>query len=311
LKSLNIKDYNDNIPSVITVGTFDGIHLGHRKLIEKVLDISESENLRSIVLTFDPHPRVVLNNDNNISLLTTLEEKNSLLESVNLDYLIIQEFSKEFSSLTPIEYVKTILVEKLNAKHVVIGYDHHFGNNRKANSKKLHEFSDLFNFKVTEVDVLIKDNISISSTKVRNLVSEGRIIDANALLGYEFLLTGKVIKGLGRGKNLGFPTANIVVDSDKIKPANGVYFIRSEINREFFFGMMNIGQNPTFTDKEFSIEVNFFDFENNLYDKHLKIKVIQKIRDEIKFNTPELLSLQLDADKKKCFHLIRTIKKTI
>ena len=311
MKSLNIKHYNDNIPSVITVGTFDGIHLGHRKLIEKVLDISESENLRSIVLTFDPHPRVVLNNDNNISLLTTLEEKNSLLESVNLDYLIIQEFSKEFSSLTPIEYVKTILVEKLNAKHVVIGYDHHFGNNRKANSKKLHEFSDLFNFKVTEVDVLIKDNISISSTKVRNLVSKGKIIEANALLGYEFFLTGKVIKGLGRGKNLGFPTANIVVDSDKIKPANGVYFIRSEINREFFFGMMNIGQNPTFTDKEFSIEVNFFDFENNLYDKHLKIKVIQKIRDEIKFNTPELLSLQLDADKKKCFHLIRTIKKTI
>ena len=127
--SLNIQDYNDNIPSVITVGTFDGIHLGHRKLIEKVLDISKSENLRSIVLTFDPHPRVVLNNDNNISLLTTLEEKNSLLESVNLDYLIIQEFSKEFSSLTPLEYVKTILVEKLNAKHIVIGYDHHFGRN--------------------------------------------------------------------------------------------------------------------------------------------------------------------------------------
>ena len=164
---------------------------------------------------------------------------------------------------------------------------------------------------MTEVDVLIKDNISISSTKVRNLVSKGRIIEANALLGYEFVLTGKVIKGLGRGKNLGFPTANIVVDSNKIKPANGVYFIKSEINREFFFGMMNIGQNPTFTDKDFSIEVNFFDFENNLYDKHLKIKVIQKIRDEIKFDTAELLSLQLGADKKKCFHLIRTIKKTI
>jgi len=311
LISLNIQDYNDNIPSVITVGTFDGIHLGHRKLIEKVLDISETENLRSIVLTFDPHPRVVLNNDNNISLLTTLEEKNSLLESVNLDYLIIQEFSKEFSSLTPIEYVKTILVEKLNAKHVVIGYDHHFGKNRKANSEKLHEFSDLFDFRVTEVDVLIKDNTSISSTKVRNLVFEGRIREANALLGYEFILTGKVIKGLGRGKNLGFPTANIVVDSDKIKPANGVYFIKSEINGESFFGMMNIGQNPTFTDKDFSIEVNFFDFENNLYDRHLTIKVIQKIRDEIKFDTPELLSLQLDADKKKCFHLIRTIKKTI
>tara|TARA_B100001173_G_scaffold60892_1_gene51211 strand:+ start:2455 stop:3390 length:936 start_codon:yes stop_codon:yes gene_type:complete len=311
LISLNIQDYNDNVPSVITVGTFDGIHLGHRKLIEKVLDISKSENLRSIVLTFDPHPRVVLNNDNNISLLTTLEEKNSLLESINLDYLIIQEFSKEFSSLTPLEYVKTILVEKLNAKHVVIGYDHRFGKNRKANSEKLHEFSDLFDFKVTEVDVLTKDNISVSSTKVRNLVFEGRIREANALLGYEFILTGKVIKGLGRGKNLGFPTANIVVDFDKIKPANGVYFINSEINGEFFFGMMNIGQNPTFTDKDFSIEVNFFYFENNLYEKRLTIKVIKKIRDEIKFDTPELLSLQLEADKKKCFHLIRTIKKTI
>jgi riboflavin kinase/FMN adenylyltransferase len=164
---------------------------------------------------------------------------------------------------------------------------------------------------VTEVDVLIKDNISISSTKVRNLVSEGRITEANALLGYEFILTGKVIKGLGRGKNLGFPTANIVVDSDKIKPANGVYFIKSKIDGKHYNGVANIGTRPTVNGVRNQLEVHIFDLSSDLYGKPITVFPMAKIRDEIKFDTPELLSLQLDADKKKCFHLIRTIKKTI
>ena len=309
--SINIKDYNKPVPSVITVGTFDGIHLGHQKLIDKVLSISKSKNLRSIILTFNPHPKVILNNVNKISLLTTQAEKNKILESSNIDYLITQEFSKEFSRLTPLDYVKTILVEKLNIKHIVIGYDHHFGRNRNANSDNLNEFSKLFNFQVSEVDVLTKDNTSVSSTKIRNLISEGRVKEANSLLGYEFILSGNVIKGLGRGKKLGFPTANILVDSDKIKPANGVYFIKSIINRKRFFGMMNIGENPTFNDKDFSIEVHFFDLEHDLYEQQLTIEIIDKIRNEIKFDSPEMLSSQLDVDKKKCFHLIKTIKKTI
>ena len=309
--SLNIQDYKKPVSSVVTVGTFDGIHLGHQKLINKVLSISKTENLRSIVLTFNPHPRIILNNDSNISLLTTKTEKNKILKSFNIDYLITQQFSKEFSRLTPLDYVKTILVDKLNAKHIVIGYDHHFGRNRNANSNNLNEFSKLFNFQVSEVDVLTKDNISVSSTKIRNLIFKGRIKEANALLGYKFVLTGNVVKGLGRGRKLGYPTANILVDSDKIKPANGVYFIKSIINRKRFFGMMNIGENPTFNDKDFSIEVHFFDLEYDLYEQQLTIEIIDKIRNEIKFDSPEMLSSQLDVDKKKCFHLIKTIKKTI
>ena len=305
--SLNIQDYKKPVSSVVTVGTFDGIHLGHQKLINKVLSISKTENLRSIVLTFDPHPRTILNNDSNISLLTTKTEKNKILESFNIDYLITQQFSKEFSRLTPLDYVKTILVDKLNAKHIVIGYDHHFGRNRNANSNNLNEFSKLFNFQVSEVDVLTKDNISVSSTKIRNLIFQGRIKEANALLGYKFVLTGNVVKGLGRGKKLGFPTANIIVNTDKIKPANGVYFINSKINDKSIFGMMNIGENPTFNDKDFSIEVHFFDFENDLYEKQLTIEIIDKIRDEIKFDSSEMLSSQLETDKKKCYHLIKTI----
>ncbi len=305
--SLNIQDYKKPVSSVVTVGTFDGIHLGHQKLINKVLSISKTENLRSIVLTFNPHPRIILNNDSNISLLTTKTEKNKILKSFNIDYLITQQFSKEFSRLTPLDYVKTILVEKLNAKHIVIGYDHHFGRNRNANSNNLYEFSKLFNFQVSEVDVLTKDNISVSSTKIRNLIFQGRIKEANALLGYKFVLTGNVVKGLGRGKKLGFPTANIIVDTYKIKPANGVYFINSKINDKSIFGMMNIGENPTFNDKDFSIEVHFFDFENDLYEKQLTIEIIDKIRDEIKFDSSEMLSSQLETDKKKCYHLIKTI----
>ncbi len=296
--SLNIQDYKKPVSSVVTVGTFDGIHLGHQKLINKVLSISKTENLRSIVLTFNPHPRIILNNDSNISLLTTKTEKNKILKSFNIDYLITQQFSKEFSRLTPLDYVKTILVDKLNAKHIVIGYDHHFGRNRNANSNNLYEFSKLFNFQVSEVDVLTKDNISVSSTKIRNLIFQGRIKEANALLGYKFVLTGNVVKGLGRGKKLGFPTANIIVDTDKIKPENGVYFINSKINDKSIFGMMNIGENPTFNDKDFSIEVHFFDFENDLYEKQLTIEIIDKIRDEIKFDSSEMLSSQLETDKK-------------
>ena len=305
--SLNIQDYKKPVSSVVTVGTFDGIHLGHQKLINKVLSISKTENLRSIVLTFNPHPRIILNNDSNISLLTTKTEKNKILKSFNIDDLITQQFSKEFSRLTPLDYVKTILVDKLNAKHIVIGYDHHFGRNRNANSNNLYEFSKLFNFQVSEVDVLTKDNISVSSTKIRNLIFQGRIKEANALLGYKFVLTGNVVKGLGRGKKLGFPTANIIVDTDKIKPENGVYFINSKINDKSIFGMMNIGENPTFNDKDFSIEVHFFDFENDLYEKQLTIEIIDKIRDEIKFDSSEMLSSQLETDKKKCYHLIKTI----
>jgi len=311
LISLNIKDYREDSPSVVTVGTFDGIHLGHRKLIDKVISISKSKNLRSIILTFNPHPRIILNKDADIKLLTTQNEKNKIFESYNIDYLVTQDFSKTFSKLSPIEFIRNILVKKLNVRHIVIGYDHHFGKNRNANSNQLIEFSKDFGFDVTKVDAFHKNKVSISSTKIRNLIINGNINEANQLLGYQFILSGKVIGGLGRGKSLGFPTANILIDNYKIKPANGVYYINSILDGQNINGMMNVGVNPTFKDKGHSIEIHFFDFKQNLYDKEISIRVIKKIREEKKFDSADDLTTQLQMDKKKCFELITNLKKTI
>jgi len=308
--SLSIKDYDLKSPSVITVGTFDGIHLGHQKLIKRVLDISKKENLNSIILSFYPHPKIVLNNNPEISLLNTLEEKKEILNSYNIDYLVLKEFTKEFSRLSPLEFVRDILVKKLNVKHIVIGYDHHFGRNRDASVSQLKEFSKIFDFKVTEVKALVENNISVSSTKIRAFIKEGNFINANKFLGYNFIFSGQVNKGLGRGKKLGFPTANISIDKNKIKPGNGVYFIYSEFNQTFVYGMMNIGSNPTFKDKKSSIEIHFFDFTENLYDLDISVRIVSKIRNEIKFKSADHLSNQLEKDQKKCIELISILKKT-
>ena len=308
--SLSIKDYDLKSPSVITVGTFDGIHLGHQKLIKRVLDISKKENLNSIILSFHPHPKIVLNNNPEIILLNTLEEKKEILNSYDIDYFILKEFTKEFSRLSPLEFVRDILVKKLNAKHIVIGYDHHFGRNRDASVSQLKEFSKIFDFKVTEVKALVENNISVSSTKIRSFINEGDFINANNFLGYNFILSGQVHKGLGRGKKLGFPTANITIGKNKIKPGNGVYFIYSEFNDSVVYGMMNIGSNPTFNDKKSSIEIHFFDFTENLYDLNISVRIVSKIRNEIKFKNADHLSNQLEKDQKKCIELISILKKT-
>ena len=308
--SLSIKDYDLKSPSVITVGTFDGIHLGHQKLIKRVLDISKKENLNSIILSFYPHPKIVLNNNPEISLLNTLKEKKEILNSYDIDYFILKEFTKEFSRLSPLEFIRDILVKKLNVKHIVIGYDHHFGRNRDASVSQLKEFSKIFDFKLTEVKALFENNISVSSTKIRAFIKEGNFINANKFLGYNFIFSGQVNKGLGRGKKLGFPTANISIDKNKIKPGNGVYFIYSEFNQTFVYGMMNIGSNPTFKDKKSSIEIHFFDFTENLYDLDISVRIVSKIRNEIKFKNADHLSNQLAKDQKKCIELISILKKT-
>ena len=308
--SLNIQNYCETTPSVVSVGTFDGFHLGHQKLIEKVISISKTKNLTSIILTFNPHPRIVLNNEKDVKLLTTYEEKNKIFESSNIDYLITQDFNKSFSKLSALEFIRDVLIKKLNVKHIVIGYDHHFGKNRDANANQLFEFSQDLGFDITEVKAFQMSKVSVSSTKIRNLIHDGKINQANKLLGYQFILTGQVISGLGRGKNIGFPTANILIDSNKIKPGNGVYFIRSIFNGYDIYGMMNIGSNPTFNDKDDSIEIHFFDFEQNLYERQITVRLIKKIRDEKKFKSVDNLSAQLQLDKKKCFELITNLKKT-
>ncbi len=304
----NLKDYNSTKPSVITIGTFDGVHIGHKKIINQLTSISSKNNLISILLSFFPHPKMVLQNDNELKLINTIQEKEGLLNSLNLDYLIIKEFTKEFSRLSALEFVRDILVNKLNAKHIIIGYDHHFGRNRTANIEQLKEFGELYDFKVTEILAQDIDDIAISSTKIRKALINGEITLANKFLGYNFFFSGNVVHGNNIGKTISFPTANIKIDAPyKLVPKNGVYIVKTTIDNQITFGMMNIGYNPTFNGKQKSIEIHFINFNKNIYDKTLTIEMILRIRNEIKFNTVDDLKKQLEQDKLSTLNYIKSL----
>ena len=304
----NLKDYNSTKPSVITIGTFDGVHIGHKKIINQLTSISSKNNLISILLSFFPHPKMVLQNDNELKLINTIQEKEGLLNSLNLDYLIIKEFTKEFSRQSALEFVRDILVNKLNAKHIIIGYDHHFGRNRTANIEQLKEFGELYDFKVTEILAQDIDDIAISSTKIRKALINGEITLANKFLGYNFFFSGNVVHGNNIGKTISFPTANIKIDAPyKLVPKNGVYIVKTTIDNQITFGMMNIGYNPTFNGKQKSIEIHFINFNKNIYDKTLTIEMILRIRNEIKFNTVDDLKKQLEQDKLSTLNYIKSL----
>ncbi len=294
----NLKEYNSTKPSVITVGTFDGIHIGHKEIINELCLISKKKKLKSIILSFYPHPKIVLQNSSDIMLINSMDEKVDILNKYNLDYFLIKEFTIEFSRLTALEFVRDILVNKLNVKHIIVGYDHHFGRNRDASIIQLKEFGELYNFEITEIKPKKVNNNSVSSTKIRNLLLDGNLELANKYLDSYFSLTGLVIKGMGRGKNLGFPTANIKINDEyKLIPRNGVYIVKSLIDSIIYFGMMNIGENPTFDDKNKSIEIHFFELDYNIYDKKIKINILNRIRNEKKFKSPEFLMEQLKIDR--------------
>ena len=304
----NLQDYNSTKPSVITIGTFDGVHIGHTKIINQLTTLSLKNNLISILLSFFPHPKMVLQNDNELKLINTIQEKEGLLNSLNLDYLIIKEFTKEFSRLSALEFVRDILVNKLNAKHIIIGYDHHFGRNRTANIEQLKEFGELYDFKVTEILAQDIDDIAISSTKIRKALINGEIKLANKFLGYNFFFSGDVVHGNNIGKTISFPTANIKVNQPyKLIPKNGVYIVKTIIDNQTTFGMMNIGYNPTFNGKQKSIEIHFLNFTKNIYHKNLTIEMIMRIRNEIKFNSVEDLKKQLEQDKLSTLNYIKSL----
>lgn len=293
-----LENYSSKNPSVITIGTFDGVHIGHRKIINQLTTISSTDNLVSILLSFFPHPKMVLQSNNEIKLINTINEKQDLLNALNLDFLIIKEFTKEFSRLSALEFVRDILVNKLNAKHIIIGYDHHFGRNRTANIQQLREFGELYDFTVTEILAQDIDNIAISSTKIRKALNNGDIKLANNYLGYNYFFNGTVIHGNNIGQTISFPTANIKIDeSYKLVPKNGVYIVKSFIDNKCVFGMMNIGTNPTFNRKNQSIEIHFLDFNKNIYNQSLSVEMITRIRSEKKFSSVENLKKQLELDK--------------
>ena len=292
-------DYKQIKSSVITIGTFDGVHVGHQQIIHRLVDTARKNDLQALVLTFFPHPRMVIQNDANIKLINTIDEKAKQLEQLGVDHLVVKEFTKSFSRLTALEYVRDILVNKLKVKHIIVGYDHHFGRNRTANINELKEFGAFYDFEVTEIEPQEVDDVAVSSTKIRSAILKGNIPTANKFLGYNFMLTGTVIKGKGLGKTLDFPTANIQIEAAyKLIPKHGVYVVKSQIKGVEVFGMMNIGKNPTVSQgNQIKIEVHFFDFSANLYGAVLKIELLNHLRSEIKFPNIEALKLQLEKDK--------------
>ena len=284
--------------TVVTIGTFDGVHVGHQKIIERLINTARASNLESAILTFFPHPRMVLQKDGDIKLINTIEEREQILEKTGLDHLIIHPFTQQFSRLTAREFVRDILVHKLKAKKVIIGYDHRFGRNRAANIEDLKEFGREYEFEVEEISKQDIEEVAVSSTKIRSALLEGEVEKANRYLSYHFSLSGKVVKGKGLGKEFEFPTANLEVKEDyKLIPENGVYVVRSEIDGKPYFGMMNIGTNPTVGGTEKTIETNFFDLNKDLYGKLLTIELLSRIRDELKFDSVEELIKAMRRDE--------------
>lgn len=299
-----INNYNSKNPSIITIGTFDGVHIGHRKILERLINNAKANGLKSVLLTFFPHPRMVLQKDSDIKLLNTLDEKIVILEELGLDYLIIHPFTKEFSRLTAIEFVRDLLVNKLNTKKIIIGYDHRFGRNRNANITDLKNFGSTLDFEVEEISAQEIDDVSVSSTKIRNALLQSDIETANSYLGYNYMLNGEVTRGKGLGKTIGFPTANIkILDDYKLIPRNGVYAVQCKVDGIVSPGMMNIGFNPTVDGSSQSIEVNLFDVDQDLYNKKIKVEFVAHIRDEHKFDSVNALKNQLQKDKETTLKL--------
>ena len=293
----SISDFNCNKKTVVTLGTFDGVHLGHQKIINRLLNSVSHDDLETVVLTFSQHPRTVLYADDKIKLLNTNEEKISLLEKKGIDNLIIHPFDMAFYELSGEEFVKNILVDKLNIQKIIIGYDHRFGKNRSSDIHDLIYFGKKYHFDVEQISAKEIDEISISSTKIRNAILMGDIALANQYLGYNYLFSGKVIQGNQLGRQIGFPTANIYIENKyKIIPKNGVYIVEVFFNEKSFNGMMNIGLKPTIGGKNISIEVNIFNFDQDIYNQKISISVLEFIRSEIKFNNIEQLKNQIKID---------------
>lgn len=299
MKIKTAADYKRIKNSVVTIGTFDGVHVGHQKIINRLVHIAETNKLQALVLTFFPHPRMVVQKDSSIKLINTIDEKAAQLQQLGVDHLVLKEFTKTFSRLSALEYVRDVLVNKLKVKHIIVGYDHHFGRNRTATIEDLIEFGKFYGFEVTQIDAQEVGDVAVSSTKIRSALSEGNIRVANDFLGYNFMLTGTVVKGKGLGANLSFPTANIFIEEPyKLIPKQGVYLVQSKIENQLVYGMMNIGKNPTVSqDNKTHIEVHFFNLDANLYTKTLKIELLEHLRSEIKFPNIEALKVQLEKDK--------------
>ncbi|SHF52741.1 riboflavin kinase / FMN adenylyltransferase [Mariniphaga anaerophila] len=296
----NIENFVANKP-VVTIGTFDGLHLGHQKVLSRLIDFARQRNGESVVFTFYPHPRLITApGETNLRLLTTLEEKKKLFARSGIDHLIIFPFTKEFSQLTYSEFVEQILVNKMHTHCLVVGYDHRFGKNREGGFEYLQGCAAKFGFEIEKLEVLLVDESHVSSTRIRKALEEGKIEQANKFLGYRFTLQGTVVEGQRVGRKLGFPTANIEAsDPNKLIPGYGVYAVEVLVAGKEYKGMLNIGSRPTFNKNadNRSIEVHIFDFSGDIYNQEITLIFVGKIRNEHKFSGVEALTEQLKKDK--------------
>lgn len=303
----SLEEFSPDFNVVLTLGTFDGVHIGHQSVIKKLNKDAQKIGGESVLLTFYPHPRHVLfPEDQKLKLLTTIKERSEILKKHGLQHLIVLPFTPEFSRMEPVHFVRDILVNKLKINKLVIGYDHHFGRNREGDFNLLNNLSTLYKYEIEKINPQTFKDVSVSSTKVRKLIVEDELEKATKYLGHYFCLTGEVVKGGSRGKDLGFPTANIhIVNKWKLIPNDGVYAVKVEYKKEEFIGMMNIGFNKTFNATQRTLEVHILNFDKNIYGEETKVSFIKKIREVKKFANLEDLKSTLKIDENKVRNLLK------
>lgn len=295
---------------VVTTGTFDGVHLGHKTILNRLIESARHIQGESVVITFDPHPRQVLYpNDHSLKLLQSIDEKAARLEALGVDHLLVIKFDKAFSELSSDEFIRTVLLDAIGTKKLVVGYDHHFGKNREGSFESLRKQGMIHGFSVEEIPAHDIDQVSVSSTAIRKALTLGEIKTANSYLGYPYSLSGEVVRGNQMGRQLGFPTANLMISSSlKLIPASGVYAVTVEIQNRTYQGMLNIGYRPTLTeDKILTCEVHVLDFSSDIYGETVRVQFIDRLRDEKRFSGKDELIQQLNTDKIQAAQLLNSI----
>lgn len=302
----HISEFQKSDYSVVTIGTFDGVHIGHQTILKRVVEDARKNGGESTLITFWPHPRFILKKDpNSLKLLSTFEEKVELVSQLGIDNILKIAFTPDFSNLSADQFVQTILQDGVATKQLYIGYDHHFGNNREGDIDFLKANSDRYGFTVNEISKQEIDHVGVSSTKIREALKSGEIHLANSLLGREYTLSGSVVDGQKKGRSIGYPTANIrVEESYKLLPADGVYAIKASVKGIDASGMLNVGFKPTVNGKERTIEAHLFEFNSDIYGEDITIKFVRSIRKEMKFDDLSQLQKQLDKDKEKAIELL-------
>lgn len=303
----SVEEFSPDFKVVLTLGTFDGVHIGHQSIVRELNKNAQKIGGESVLLTFYPHPRyVIFPDDQKLKLLTTIEERSRMLENYGLDHLIIQEFTTEFSRIKSVNFVRDVLVNKLKVNKLIIGYDHHFGRNREGNFQELENLSVLYGYEIQKIEPQRYQDVSVSSSKIRKLILEDEIKIASDYLGHLFCLKGIIVKGKQRGRSIGYPTANILIENKwKLLPTDGSYAVWAEVDGQKYKAMMNIGFNPTFPPKKRTVEVHILDFNEDIYGKEMRVSVVQKLRNEKKFDSVGELKKTLEIDENKVRNILK------